>query len=124
MPAFLIGPQRGAAAARREPGDARYVWARALARLQDQTSPPSFDTYLRDTRALLYDAGASVLRVGAANPFHVPWLEGRFSSAVHTAVAEVLGSPVRVEFVVEASSEATGDSSVDAADRQRERPRP
>jgi chromosomal replication initiator protein len=128
MPAYLMGPQRGATDARLQYDEARHVWARALARLQDQTSPPSFDTYLRDTHAVFYDAGASVLRVGAANPFHVPWLEGRFSSAVHTAVAEVLGSPVRVEFVVEAPSEVTSgavlDSRAGQGDRQRERPRP
>jgi chromosomal replication initiator protein len=130
MPAFLMGPQRGAADARLEHDAARHVWALALARLQDQTSPPSFDTYLRDTHAVFYDAGASVLRVGAANPFHVPWLEGRFSSAVHTAVAEVLGSPVRVEFVVEPAPETSGspggpnDALTDRQRAERARPAP
>jgi chromosomal replication initiator protein len=102
-------------------GDARSVWQRALARLQDQTSQAAFETYLRDTQAAFYDSGASVLRVTAGNPFHVPWLEGRFSSAVHTAVAEVVGGPVRVEFVVQPYSGAT---PLKAADQPRERPRP
>jgi chromosomal replication initiator protein len=63
--------------------------------------------YLRGTRGLVYDPGASVLRVAAANPFHVPWLEGKFSSAIHTAVAEVVGYPIRVEFVDQAASPHT-----------------
>ena len=40
-----------------------------------------------------------MIRVAVANPFHVPWLEGKLSSLIHTAVAELVGAPVRVEFV-------------------------
>ncbi len=95
-------------------GDPRQLWQATLARLQGQTSHAHFQTYLRDTVGVQYDAGASVLRVAAGNPFHVPWLEGRFSSAVHTAVAEVLGSPVRVEFVAQGPS-------VEPSERERPR---
>jgi chromosomal replication initiator protein len=45
-----------------------------------------------------YDPGASVMRVAVANPFHVPWLDGKLSSLIHTVVAELVGAPVRVEF--------------------------
>jgi chromosomal replication initiator protein len=75
------------------------VWNSVLAHLASRTNGAQFDLYLRDTRGLAYDPGASVLRVASANPFHVPWLEGKFSPAIHTAVAEVLGYPIRVEFV-------------------------
>jgi chromosomal replication initiator protein len=78
--------------------DARHIWQRVLSRLQLNTGEAHFDTYLRATQGLAYDAGASVIRVAVANPFHVPWLEGKFSSAIHTAVAEIVGGPVRVEF--------------------------
>jgi chromosomal replication initiator protein len=53
---------------------------------------------LRNTVGVAYDHDASVIRVAVANPFHVPWLEGKLSSAIHAAVAELVGSPVRVEF--------------------------
>jgi chromosomal replication initiator protein len=78
--------------------DAHHIWQRVLSRLQVDTGEAHFDTYLRGTRGLVYDAGASVVRVAVANPFHVPWLEGKLSSAIHTAVAEIVGGPVRVEF--------------------------
>jgi chromosomal replication initiator protein len=48
------------------------------------------------------------MRVSAHNPFHVPWLEGKFSSAIHSSVAEVVGAPVRVEFVAQSTPEPTG----------------
>jgi chromosomal replication initiator protein len=77
---------------------AHHIWQRVLSRLQLNMGEAHFDTYLRGTRGVAYDAGASVIRVVAANPFHVPWLEGKLSSAIHTAVAQIVGGPVRVEF--------------------------
>src|ERR687887_2693702 len=81
-----------------EAPQANQVWQQVLGQLKSKTTDAHFDTYLRGTLGLAYDPGASVMRVSAANPFHVPWLEGKFSSAIHTAVAELVGGPVRVEF--------------------------
>jgi chromosomal replication initiator protein len=78
--------------------EAHQLWQRVLARLQLQLPQPQFDTYLRATRGVTYDPGASVLRVAVANPFHVPWLEGKLSSLVHATIADVVGAPIRVEF--------------------------
>jgi chromosomal replication initiator protein len=66
--------------------------------LQVNAEPAHFDTYLRGTRGVAYDPGASVIRVAVANPFHVPWLEGKLNSRIHSVVAELVGAPVRVEF--------------------------
>jgi len=90
-----------------EAAEAHHVWQRVLGHLQSKTSEAHFDTYLRPTLGLAYDPRASVLRVSAANPFHVPWLEGKFSSAIHRSVAEVVGGPVRVEFVATPSTDST-----------------
>src|SRR4030081_272310 len=85
--------------------DPTLVWQRVLSLLKFNTGEAHFDTYLRGTRGLVYDPGSSVTRVAAANPFHVPWLEGKLSSAIHSAVAEVVGEPVRVEFVTDAAAQ-------------------
>src|SRR3979490_111972 len=79
--------------------DPPLVWQRVLSLLKFNTGEAHFDTYLRGTRGLVYDPGSSVIRVAAANPFHVPWLEGKLSSVIHTVVADVIGGPVRVEVV-------------------------
>src|SRR5712671_1688713 len=88
--------------------DPSHVWQRVLSRLQFDTGAAHFDTYLRGTRGLVYDPGASVIRVAATNPFHVPWLEGKLSSVIHTVVADVIGGPVRVEFVTDAAVQPAG----------------
>jgi chromosomal replication initiator protein len=86
--------------------EANQLWQRVLSRLQLQTAPAHFDTYLRGTRGLAYDPGASVIRVAVTNPFHVPWLEGKLSSVIHTVVADLVSAPVRVEFCPSAESGA------------------
>ncbi len=78
--------------------EANQLWQRVLSRLQLHAEPAHFETYLRGTRGVAYDPGASVIRVAVANPFHVPWLEGKLSSLIHSVVAELVGAPVRVEF--------------------------
>jgi chromosomal replication initiator protein len=98
--------------------DSSLVWQRVLSLLKLTTGDAHFDTYLRGTRGLAYDPGASVIRVAAANPFHVPWLEGKLSSSIHTAVAEIVGGPVRVEFVTDAAAPPNGHQ------QRRQRPAP
>jgi chromosomal replication initiator protein len=90
--------------------EANQLWQRVLSRLQLHAEQAHFDTYLRGTRGVAYDPGASVIRVSVANPFHLPWLEGKLSSLIHTVVAELIGAPVRVEFCPsqEASNAANG----------------
>ena len=65
---------------------------------------------------MAYDPGASVIRVAVANPYHVPWLEGKLSYVVHSVVAELLGAPVRVEFCC--------DSEAESPPARRQQPRP
>jgi chromosomal replication initiator protein len=97
--------------------DPTLVWQRVLSLLKLKTGEAHFDTYLRATRGLVYDPSASVIRVAAANPFHVPWLEGKLSSTIHTAVAEIVGGPVRVEFVTDTAAPPSGQ-------QRRQRPAP
>src|SRR2546426_7909682 len=98
--------------------DPSLVWQRVLSLLKLNTGEAHFDTYLHGTRGLVYDPGASVIRVAAANPFHVPWLEGKLSPSIHTAVAEIVGGPVRVEFVTDAAAPPNGHL------QRRQRPAP
>src|SRR3977135_443522 len=97
--------------------DPSLVWQRVLSLLQLNTGEAHFDTCLRGTRGLVFDPGASVIRVAAANPFHVPWLEGKLSSTIPTAVAEIVGRPPRVEFVTAAAAPPNGQ-------QRRQRPAP
>jgi chromosomal replication initiator protein len=101
--------------------EANQLWQRVLSRLQLHAEQAHFETYLRGTRGVAYDPGASVIRVAVANPFHVPWLEGKLSSLIHTVVAELVGAPVRVEFC---SGQETAPVTPTRVPRQRTTPAP
>ena len=120
---MVMSALQTASALRSDPqgDDPHLVWQRVLSRLQVNTGEAHYDTYLRGTRGLAYDPGASVIRVAAANPFHVPWLESKLSSAIHTAVAEILGAPVRVEFHADAEPVVPEKAN---AQQRRKRPAP
>jgi chromosomal replication initiator protein len=105
-----------------EQHDPEQLWQRVLSRLKLSTDEAQFNTYLRRTRGLAYDPGASVMRVAAANPFHVPWLEGKLSSTIHTVIAEVLSAPVRVEF--DPVADAASLDSQPGGQARRPRPTP
>ena len=82
------------------PGDLRAaeVWTAALELLRARVGEPIFGTYLADTEAEWFDATAAVLALTSANPFHVPWLEGKLAGVIDQAVREVVDRPVRVEW--------------------------
>jgi len=94
------GDGDGRATARDDPDAfASEVWRGVLHRLQVSMGAAHFDQYVRGTRGVRFDVDALVLFVAPTNPFHVPWLEGKLNGAIAAAVAEEVGSPVRVEWL-------------------------
>jgi len=79
-------------------------WSAVLARLETCLAAQHFRQYLAGTRALAYDPAGPVLQVVAASPIHMHWLEGKLSRAIHEAVADIVGAPVRVDFLPDVNS--------------------
>src|SRR5207248_5296900 len=73
---------------------------------------------------LAYDPGASLIRVAVANPFHVPWLEGKLSSLIHSVVADMIGAPIRVEFCSSVDAEAVETAAASNSNGSRPHPAP
>jgi chromosomal replication initiator protein len=75
------------------------LWQQILAVIQTKLSKPSFDTWFKATKAVIFDD--SILVVTAPNTFAVEWLESRYTQLVRTTVYEYLGRQVEVKFVNE-----------------------
>jgi len=58
----------------------------------------SYDTWVRDTKALLYERGQ--LTVGVRNAYARDWLESRLQSTVSRLLIGIMNETVSVEFVV------------------------
>jgi hypothetical protein len=74
------------------------LWKSVLDALQMDMPRASFDTWVRDTRAVYYDGTA--LSVGARNQYCRDWLESRLTDTVETRLHEILNQPVSISFVV------------------------
>ncbi len=91
--------------------NADQAWQSVLGQLQTEMPRASFDTWVRDTRPLLYENGA--LTVGVPNAYARDWLESRLASRVSRLLIGILNSNVAVNFVV-----AQGEEEFDSAEAE------
>ncbi|WP_068776480.1 chromosomal replication initiator protein DnaA [Paenibacillus sp. FJAT-26967] len=74
-------------------------WQQVLSIIQKKLSKPSFDTWLKSTRATVFTDSAVV--ISAPNNFAKEWLESRYAKMISTTIYEYLGKQVEVKFINE-----------------------
>ncbi len=80
------------------------AWQSVLSQLQMDMAKPSYDTWVRDTRALAYDEG--ILTVAVPNAYARDWLESRLASTVNRLLIGILNTNASVNFVVAQGEDA------------------
>lgn len=83
------------------PGD---LWQQTLAELQRQTTRPTYDAWLKSSQAVALEGRTLV--IGVPTTYARDWLDKRLRPAVERAVADVAGSPLACEFVVQVGGPA------------------
>lgn len=74
------------------------LWENTLEAIKEKVSKPSFDTWLKNTKAdQLTD---DTLIVSAPNEFARDWLENRYTNLVSEAIFEVTGAKLKTKFVI------------------------
>nr|WP_313949369.1 chromosomal replication initiator protein DnaA [Leptolyngbya sp. FACHB-261] len=73
------------------------LWRQVLDRLQLQLSRPTFETWIKSTRAEKLEDGC--LTVRTPHPFARNWLKKYYYLTIREIVADVLGQEVEVQFV-------------------------
>ncbi|WP_058300549.1 chromosomal replication initiator protein DnaA [Gorillibacterium timonense] len=74
-------------------------WQQVLSAIQTRLSKPSFDTWLKSTKASVFTDRSLV--ICAPNNFAREWLESRYAKLITSTVYETLGIQVEVQFVLE-----------------------
>ncbi len=77
---------------------AKQAWQNVLAELRQEMPKSSFDTWVRDTKAISFDG--EEITVAVSNAYARDWLEDRLSTTVQQKLSALLGKKVRVKFVV------------------------
>lgn len=77
---------------------ADQIWQAALTELQLQMTKATFDTWVKDTRAISHEGGTFV--IGVHDALARDWLENRLLATVERTLVGITGHPVEVEFAL------------------------
>ena len=89
--------------------NAEYAWQTVIGQLQMEMPKASFDTWVRDTSPVSFDAG--VMTVGVRNAYARDWLDSRLTESVTRILGSVTDENVSVNFIVGASQDANATES-------------
>jgi hypothetical protein len=78
--------------------DPQRAWQTVLGQLQMEMPRASYDTWVRDTKALSYKEGH--LTIGVRNAYARDWLESRLQSTVSRLLIGIMNRAVEVDFVI------------------------
>lgn len=74
------------------------LWSSTLLVIKEKVSKPSFDTWLKNTKAdRITD---DTLIVSAPNEFARDWLENRYTDLISDAIFEVTGAKLKTKFII------------------------
>lgn len=74
------------------------LWSNALASIEKKLSKPSYETWLKSTKADSLEEDTLV--VSAPNEFARDWLESQYSSLITEIVCDLTGSDLNVKFII------------------------
>ncbi|ASK61763.1 chromosomal replication initiation protein DnaA [Virgibacillus phasianinus] len=83
------------------------LWAATLEKVEEKVSKPSFDTWLKSTKAeKLQD---DTLIISAPNEFARDWLEGRYTILISELLFEITGASLKAKFIIPETNLETED---------------
>jgi chromosomal replication initiator protein len=80
------------------------LWQQVLSNIQTKLSKPSFDTWLKATKASVFNE--RLLVICAPNNFAREWLESRYANMIAASVYDTFARHVDVQFVLEEEAQA------------------
>lgn len=74
------------------------LWSRVLQEIEKKISKPSFETWLKATKA--YSLKEDTLTIVAPNEFARDWLESKYSGLIMDTVLEITGAELIIKFIL------------------------
>lgn len=87
------------------PRSLQVLWQETLAKLENELSKPSFETWLSSTHLL--DIEGDTLIVSVPNEFAKDWLESRYAPIIRSTVQSILGQSMNLRFIVASIQEVS-----------------
>ncbi|WP_018923293.1 chromosomal replication initiator protein DnaA [Salsuginibacillus kocurii] len=93
------------------------LWDQALESIKEKVSKPSFETWLKSTKATALED--ETITITAPNEFARDWLENRYSHIISETLKEVTGAELHVKFII---PEAEDEQDLFIEQEQNKRP--
>lgn len=90
------------------------LWTATLEKIEEKISKPSFDTWLKNTKAEKLEEDTLV--VSAPNEFARDWLEGRYTQLIDDILVDITGANLSTQFIIPESQEQVDE--IDAAPKK------
>lgn len=90
------------------------LWTATLEKIEEKISKPSFDTWLKNTKAEKLEEDTLV--VSAPNEFARDWLEGRYTQLIDDILVDITGANLSTQFIIPESQEQIDE--IDAAPKK------
>src|SRR5690606_19904278 len=74
------------------------LWEITLKKIEEKVSKPSFETWLKNTRADSIEK--NTLIITAPNEFARDWLENQYTDLVSDIITEITGSTLNIKFII------------------------
>ncbi|WP_405098136.1 chromosomal replication initiator protein DnaA [Oceanobacillus sp. FSL H7-0719] len=87
------------------------LWLAALDKIEEKVSKPSYDTWLKNTKAV--ELNKSTLIVSAPNEFARDWLENQYTDVISEILEEVTGSILETKFIIPDSTTDADETKTD-----------
>ncbi|MFD1362639.1 chromosomal replication initiator protein DnaA [Lentibacillus salinarum] len=84
------------------------LWEATLEKIEEKISKPSFETWLKNTKAESLDN--DTLTIMAPNEFARDWLEGRYTSLIDEILLEITGAKLSTRFIIPDTQEPADDA--------------
>lgn len=94
-------------------GHINDLWQQVLSIIRTRLSEPSFDTWLKSTKATVFTD--TLLIICAPTNFARDWLESRYIKMISTAVFDSMGKHVDVKVIIEEKEFPSNDDYIAAA---------
>ncbi|MDY0404120.1 chromosomal replication initiator protein DnaA [Virgibacillus sp. 179-BFC.A HS] len=94
------------------------LWTIALEKIQEKVSKPSFDTWLKETKAA--ELKGKTLVVSAPTDFARDWLEEQYTQLIADIVEEITGSLLTIKFIPDSQPETSNTKRVEKPKKQEE----
>jgi chromosomal replication initiator protein len=92
------------------------LWRATLEKIEEKISKPSFDTWLKSTKAVKLEENTII--ISAPNHFARDWLENQYTNLISNVLEEITGASLATKFIIPDTNTSTNEIDTETKPKQ------